>query len=471
MFTLTSTSKVRTCKGYSRREFLKIGSLAFGGLTLPMLLKAQAQAQERGRPLVKDKSVVFLFLQGGPSQIETFDPKMSAPAEIRSITGEVQTRLPGVTFGGTFPRLANRADKLTVVRSFASGNADHQNYVSVAGGNDMRTPMGTLYARVAGANNPRTGMPTNVILPAESVAQNYRFPSNFETQSLQKLVQASQNLGASTGYFDPSGGGELRQNLELRMSRDRLTDRRSLLQQLDTYARAADQTHAFDSVSTYDQQAYDLLMRGVAEAFDLSKEDPRLLAAYDTSNHFNLATVNAWGDMRRSSNLLGKQMLLARRLVENGCGFVTVMDAGWDMHSNNNSPANLGGMYWLGPQVDHAVNAFLEDIEARGLSDKVLLIVTGEMGRTPRIGRTGGRDHWASLTPLLIAGGGLRMGQVIGQSDRQAGAPASDRYTPQHLLSTVMNVLFDIPEVRLAPGLPRDVERAVTSGTPIRELF
>jgi len=470
MFTVSDNSQARTCKGYSRRDLLKIGGLALGGLTLPGLLRAQT---EGARSLVKDKSVVFLFLQGGPSQIELFDPKMSAPAEIRSITGEVQSRIPGVTFGGTFPRLANMADKLAVVRSFASGNADHQNYLTVASGdNPARVPMGTLYGRVAGTNHPRTGMPTNVILPPEAVIQNFRFPSNFETQSLQKLVQASQNLGASYSYFDPSGGGELRQNLELRLPRERLTDRRNLLQQLDTLRRTADQTRVFDNASAYEQQAFDLLLRGVAEAFDLAKEDPRLLARYDTSGMFSLQEVHRWGDMRRSSNLLGKQMLLARRLCEAGCGFVTVMDAGWDMHSNNNSPRNLGGMYWLGPQVDHAVSAFLEDVEARGLSDKILLVVTGEMGRTPRIGREGGRDHWANLTPLMLAGGGLRMGQVIGQSDRQAGTPATERYTPQHLLATIMQVMFDIAEVRLAPGLPRDVERSVTSvGTPIRELF
>jgi Protein of unknown function (DUF1501) len=470
MFTITSTRKTRNCQGVSRRDFLKIGSLALGGLSLPWLL--ETRAKERQRSLVKDKAVVFLFLQGGPTQIETFDPKMSAPEEIRSITGEVQTRLAGVTFGGTFPRLGNLADKVAVVRSFASGNADHQNYMTVAGGdNPTRAPMGTLFARVAGTNNAHTGMPMNILLPAEAVLQNARFPQNFETQSLQKLVQSSQHLGASYSFFDPSGGGELRQNLELRIPRERLTDRRNLLQQLDTYRRQADQTRAFESASAYEQQAYDLLLRGVSEAFDLSKESPGVLARYDTSGMFDLAHVQSWGDMRRSSNLLGKQMLLARRLVEHGAGFVTVMDAGWDMHSNSNSPRNLGGMRLLGPQVDHAVSAFLEDLEVRGLSEKVLLVVTGEMGRTPRIGREGGRDHWANLTPLLIAGGGLRMGQVIGQSDRQAGTPATERYTPQHLLATVMNVLFDTAEVRLAPGLPRDVERAVTAGTAIRELF
>ncbi len=467
MIRITDNSLVRTCRGVQRREFLRIGALALGGLALPQLLQAQ-----EARRMMKDKAVVMLFLQGGPSQIETFDPKMSAPVEIRSITGEVQSRLPGVTFGGTFPKLAAMADKLAIVRSFASGNADHQNYMTVAGGdNPTRAPMGTMYARIAGPNNAQTGIPNNVIIPAEAVSPGLRMPTNFETDSLRKLVQASQNLGANFSYFDPSGGGELRQNLELRIPHDRLADRRALLNQLDTFRRQADQTRAFESAGAYDQQAYDLLLRGVGQAFDLSREDPRLVSAYDTSKQFSLADVHRWGDMRRSSNLLGKQMLLARRLVEHGCGFVTVMDAGWDMHSNNNSPVNLAGMHWLGNQVDHAVAAFLEDVHNRGLSDKIMLIVTGEMGRTPRIGRTGGRDHWATLTPLLIAGGGLKMGQVIGQSDRQAGTPATERYTPRHLLGTVMETLFDTGEVRLQSDLPRDIVNAATAGQTIRELF
>jgi len=468
MLRISVDGQARTCRGRSRREFLQVGSLALGGLTLSRML----QAQESSRGMVKDKAVVLLFLQGGPSQIETFDPKMTAPAEIRSITGAVQTRLPGVNFGGTFPRLAAMADRLAVVRSFASGNADHQNYLTVAGGDSpARAPMGTLYSRIAGPNHPQSGMPNNVILPAEAVSPGLRLQQNFETQSLQKLITAGQHLGANFSFFDPSGGGELRQNLELRIPRARLADRRALLQRLDTFRRESDRTGAFDHANAYDQQAYDLLLRGVSQAFDLAREDPRVLGRYDTSGLFNMTEVNRWGDMRRSSNLLGKQMLLARRLVEAGCGFVTVMDAGWDMHSNNNSPRDMGGMHWLGPQVDHAVSAFLNDIEARGLSDKVLLIVTGEMGRTPRIGRNGGRDHWASLTPLLLAGGGLRMGQVIGQSDRQAGTPATERYTPRHLLGTVMETLFNVGEVRLASDLPRDVVNGASAGLTIRELF
>ncbi|MBV9123923.1 MAG: DUF1501 domain-containing protein, partial [Planctomycetes bacterium] len=456
MLTLLDPFPVRHCQGYSRRELLQIGSLALGGLALADLFRWRARAAEAGR-LTKDRSVVLLFLQGGPSQIETFDPKMAAPEGIRSIFGEVKTVLPGVTFGGTFPKLAALADRLAVVRSFASGNADHQNYVSVAGGNSLKVPLGTLYARVVGANHPRTGIPTNTLVTPEAVASDLKLPQNFETQSLQKLVAASQSLGAGYGFFDPSGGGPLRQDLELQVPRERFDDRRQLLRQLDGFQRRLDATRVFESVSAYEQRAYEVVVRGVAQAFDLSREDPRTVARYDTSSLFGLDEVHKWGDMRRSSNLLGKQLLLARRLVEAGCGFVTVMDAGWDMHSNGNSPKGLAGMKWLGPQVDHAVSAFLEDLRERGLSEQVLLVITGEMGRTPKVNKDGGRDHWANLTPLLLAGGGLKMGQVVGTSDRQAGAPAGDQYTPANLLATVMHTLLDINLVRVTRDVPQNV--------------
>ncbi len=470
MFRLFDKGNVRDCQGVSRREFLRVGSLALGGLSLPGLLSSKALAASSGR-MVKDKAVVLLFLQGGPSHIEFFDPKMSAPAEFRSITGEVQTKIPGITFGGTFPKLAAMTDKIAVVRSFASGNTDHQKYLSVAGANNpFDAPMGSLYSRVAGTINTRTGIPNNSIVIPEAVSPGLKLGSNFETNSMKSLL-GSGKLGPAYAPFDSSGGGDLKKNLELALDRERFGDRKSLLAELDNFKRKMDSTRALDNVDVFQQQAYDVILRGVAQAFDITREDPKTLGKYDTSLIFKQEDLQKYFDMKRATNLLGKQMLLARRLVEAGCGFVTVCDAGWDMHANNNSPKNMAGMTPMGSQVDHAVSAFIDDLHVRGLSDKVLLIVTGEMGRTPRINKNGGRDHYGNLTPLLIAGGGLKMGQVIGQSDRNASNPATEKYTPQNLLATVMNVLFEVGELRVASDIPTGVVKTMTEGKPISELF
>ena len=224
------------------------------------------------------------------------------------------------------------------------------------------------------------------------------------------------------------------------------------------------------SADRFQQQAFDVISRGVAEAFDLRREDPRVIARYDTSGIVSNASLQRWYDMRRASNLLGKQMLLARRLCEAGCGFVTVSDCGWDMHANENSPRNMGLLPHMTLQVDHAVSAFLEDVHARGLQDKILLVITGEMGRTPRLNNNGGRDHHANLTTLAFAGGGLRMGQVIGRSDRIASSPATERYGPPHLMATIMHTLLDVGEVRVQRELGR-VANVLSEGQPIPGLL
>ncbi|HKB38504.1 MAG TPA: DUF1501 domain-containing protein [Gemmataceae bacterium] len=469
MFTLFDSGLARDCQGFSRREFFKVGALSFGGLTLSNLLAARALAAAAGKP-VKDRSVVLLFHQGGPPHIEFFDPKMTAPVETRSINGELKTSLPGVTFGGTFPKLARLAHKLAVVRSYASGNGGHTYQAVASGGNPTRAAMGALYARVAGTNHPVSGMPRNVLILPEAIDPTIKLGKNFETGALPTLTTPG-DLGPSYAAFDPSGGGQLKQNLELKLPRERFDDRRALLKQLDTFKRQVEKTKALDGVDVFQQQAYEVITRGIANAFDLSKEDAKTVARYDTSHLFKLEDITKWFDMRRASNLLGKQLLLARRLCEAGCGFVTVSDCGWDYHANGNSPKNMGGLPSMGGQVDHAVAAFIEDLEARGLSDRILLVITGEMGRTPRLNKNGGRDHWADLTTLAFAGGGLKMGQVIGQSDSKAARPATEKYTPANLLATVMNHLLDVGEVRLMPDLPRDVVKATTEGKPIPGLL
>lgn len=469
MLTIKDDGCAHTCAGYSRREFLSIGALGGGGLTLARLLEMRAEASTTFGKAVRDKSVVFLFLNGGPSHIESFDPKMTAPSEIRSIFGEVSTKHPGISFGAHFPQMAQRADRISVVRSYGSGNGGHS-YQSVASGNNpTKATMGALYSRIVGTNHPQNGIPTNVLVLPEAINPELKLQNNFETGALPTLTDPGE-LGDNFRAFNPQGGGQLTSNMELTLPRERFDDRRSLLTNLDQLRRDAD-AGGLEGTDRYQQQAFDIITGGVADAFDLSKEDPRTVDRYDTSHLFDQAEVSRWHDMKRSSNLLGKQMLLARRLCEAGCGFVTVSDCGWDHHSNNNSPKGLGGFALLGPQVDHAVSAFLDDVRERGLEDKILLVVTGEMGRTPRINKNGGRDHYAELTPLVFAGGGLKMGQIIGQSDDHATRASTTPYRPPHLLATIMNVLFDVGELRLFPGNFGSGQKVIVNGEPIPELI
>ncbi|HET6248410.1 MAG TPA: DUF1501 domain-containing protein [Tepidisphaeraceae bacterium] len=469
MLTLSDHLPDRTCQGYSRRDFLRVGSLALGGLTLAGLLGARAEAGEIARA-VTGKSVVLLFLQGGPPHIEFFDPKMTAPPDFHSITGEVKTALPGVTFGGTFPKLAAMADKLAIVRSYGTNNGEHTYQQVLSGRNALKATMGALYSRIAGTSDPKTGMPSNTLILPESLDPTLKLQRNFETDALPTLT-APGALGATYEAFNTAGGGDLNKDMRLAMSPERFQDRRSLLKSLDAFRRRMDASGAVERADQYQQQAYDVVTGGVASAFDLSKEDPRTIERYDTSKLFDIEELHRWNDMRRASNLLGRQLLMARRLCEAGCGFVTVSDCGWDYHANGNSPKQMAGIHPMGGQVDHAVSAFIEDIYQRGLSDKIMLVVTGEMGRTPRLNKDGGRDHYGKLTTLMLAGGGLKTGQVIGESDPHATEPVTTPYGPENLLATVMRGVLDVAAVRTMPEIPSDVATAISDPEPIRELF
>ncbi len=401
----------------NRRSFLKIGSLALGGLSLAHPLQAKAAAEPR-RPVLKDRSVIFLFLHGGPSQIETFDPKISAPVEIRSATGQVQTRIPGVTFGGSFPKLAALADKVSIVRSFTTGDGNHD-IKPVVGRDTFGANLGSIYARIAGRNHPDTGIPTNILLLPRAV--------DATTQAGQTAFgrfASTGNLGAAYAPFDPSAGSTLQSDMRLAMPMDRLQDRRYLLNQLDQVQWACAERAAIEGMDRMREQALTTVLGGVADAFDLSKEDARVIAGYDTAPLVRPENIdrrwNNYNNYVDNAKSLGKLLLLARRLCERGAGFVTVTtNFVWDMHSDvNNAPVGEGFGY-MGVPLDHALAGFIEDVEARGLSDKILLVVCGEMGRTPRINRNGGRDHWGNLAPLLLAGGGLRMGQLHRPLHRQ----------------------------------------------------
>lgn len=452
-----------------RRSFLQVGGLSLGGLTLGQMLAAQALGGgAAGKAMVKDKAVIFVFMHGGPSQIETFDPKMEAPAGVRSATGEISTALPGITFGGSFPKLAAMANRFAVVRSYRSGDGNHDIKPIVAK-NTLGANMGSLFARVAGANNPLTGMPTNVAL----------FPRAVDPETGPAVDQfgkfdSTGPLGTAFAPFVPGSGGSLQKDMELKLSRDRLDDRRNLLVGLDSLRRDLD-NRGLEGMDKFQQQAFQTILGGVAKAFDLKQESPQTLANFDTAPLVRPDQISRkWNNYPRyvdNAKALGKLLLLARRMVEAGCGFVTVTtNFVWDMHSDANNAGVEEGMQYMAPPFDYALSALLQDLEERGLSEKVLVVATGEMGRTPKINARGGRDHWGGLTPLLLSGGGLKRGVVVGQSTRDAGEPLSEPHGLDNLLATIMHSLIDMGQLRLQSSMPQDLLRALTTPAPIAGL-
>jgi hypothetical protein len=433
MLNLLSDRRYRDCEGASRREFLKIGALGSGALTLPGLLAARAEAKAAGQT-AKDTSVVWIWLGGGPTHVETFDPKLTAPAEYRSVTGEVSTPIAGVTLGGTFPNIARMADKMAFVRSFAHTNSGHgggthfvmtgyDNRVIDNGGLPTRPSIGSIAARVRGANHAQTGMPTYVRLGGIA-------------------ADGPAFLGPAFAPFDPSG--QARKNMTLAVADQRLSDRRVLLAGLDRLKYRADQDNLMDGLDRFEQQAFNLVLGKAPAAFDLKDEDPKLVERYGKG--------------------FGEQLLRARRLCEAGCGFVTVSYGGWDMHGQIKQ-----GLERRSPELDRGVASFVQDVCDRGLSDKILLVITGEFGRTPKVNRNAGRDHWAPLSTLALAGGGLQMGQVVGQSAAKVDVPHSTPIRPQDLMATIFHVLGLDPRTQFVNPGGRPVYM-LEEGQPIAEL-
>lgn len=449
----------------TRRDFLQAGTLALGGLTLPWLLRQQARAAGSDPAFLRKKSVVLLFLSGGASHIETFNPNMDAPSPYCSVTGDVATSIPGVAFGGTFPLLARRAHEMAVVRSFQhpiGGHVEAIVHVLTGGTDPLGTrkagySLGSMVARLSGANDPATGMPVFALLNTDEADPQYRDEAG-------RIEAASEPnaLGAAYRAFNPNGKGDSVRNMTLRIPRERLDDRRALLNSLDQWKSAADRM-AGTGTDRFTEQAFDVILGSAAKAFDLQSERPNVRERYDTEQ-FRV------GKKVFRTSLLGRHMLMARRLVESGCRFVTVHSAGWDMHADVNNPGIVSGMEMLGRPVDRAVSAFLEDLEQRGMSDQVLLIITGDFGRTPRINKNGGRDHWSNLSTLAFAGGGLKVGQVIGQSSAKNDLPLTEPVGPHHVLGTVMHSLFDIPALRLQSGVSRELLSLVERAAPVPGL-
>jgi len=406
--------RYRTCDGVTRRDLMRIGALGIGGATLPNLLRQQADAAEAGRP-VKKKSVILVWLAGGPSHIDMYDLKPNAPAEFRGEFNPIATNVPGIEFGEHLPMQAQIADKLAIVRSAYHTNAGHgmgsqwmltgwQPTIEVS--DNIFPACGAVVAKMQGANDPI--LPAYVNLPR-----------------MLGLGKAAY-LGASYNPFapdnDPNSDGFQVRNLKLpgRVDVARLDRRRGLLGTLDTIRRDIDLAGDIEGLDRFYRDGLEMVTNDKAvQAFDIKQEDAALRERYGRSE-------------------LGQSCLLARRLVEAGVSYVAIQaGGGWDTHGDNfkNLKNNLL------PNYDRAVATLVSDLHDRGLQDDVLVMSFGEFGRTPRINPGAGRDHWPGAMSVLYAGGGLKMGQVVGSTDSKAESPTSKPATPGCVLSTMYHVL------------------------------
>ena len=443
----------RFCDGTRRRDFLRLGAASLLGLPLdlPNLLALQARGATRGAKAAinSDLSVIYVFLKGGLSTIDTFDLKPDAPSDIRGEFGSIPTNIPGVRVCEHLPRVAKIMDKFSQVRSFTHSNADHgggdhymltghQPNAGFNGGlkpNNQYPSYGSLIAHTLG---PRGSVPPYVCLPS-------MHPSG-----------GSAYLGPGAVPFvieaDPSAPNFSVPDMAppLAIDSSRLQARRELLGEVDRYQRSAEiaANSGAKSYSVFSQRAFDLMTSPAAKrAFDLSAESEKLRDAY-------------------GRNTLGQSCIMARRMVEAGVRCVTIDHSNWDTHDANFKVLRDE----LLPKLDMAMSSLFTDLQTRGLLEKTLVLVTGEFGRTPKINKNAGRDHWSRCFSVMLGGGGIQGGRVVGVSDKWAQDPAENPYGPEDLAATMFTLLGVNPkdEVITPDGRPIAI---VNGGRVIKELI
>ena len=437
---------------------------------MPELLRLQA-ASAAGKQPPSDTAVIQIWLGGGHSQFETFDPKPEAPSEYRGPYGVIPTRHSGISFCEKLPRTAQVIDKAALIRSITHTTNGHYvaaHWLSTGYPGNISPPThpssGSIVSHFRGAND--AGLPPYVLLSHEQT-RNPVIGAVMGTGYLG--VQHAPFTVLQDPYrdgFKPEKVAEATSNLTLAndLTIDRVDDRRSLLKQLDRFARNADASRQMEGIDKFTVAALDMVTSGRARAaFDLSREPDHVRKLYGP---------HRWGQMA----------LLARRLVESGVTFVTINTAPdslcWDWHRNivddkrpaDGSDGPSRGMEHHGPPLDQMVSALLTDIYQRGIDKKVMLVVWGEFGRTPRVNKTGGRDHWGALMSILVAGGGLKVGQVIGASNSKGEMPSERPIHPTDVLATMYRHLgIDLSgETINNAGRPIPL---LPSGRPIAELI
>jgi hypothetical protein len=435
----------------SRRSFLQIGTFGLAGLTLPQLLKAEAAAGIRSSP----RSVILIYLVGGPPHQDLFDLKPNAPKEIAGPWRPIATNVTGIQICEALPRLARIMDKLVIVRSLVGNQNDHD-AVQVFNGHHPRKPAPSGGWPQLGSNVAKLQGPFDRAVPP--------FISLCYTCTHGPYNEPGPGfLGPSFAPFRPMGPS--REDMVLRgIAMNRLGDRKALLKSFDRLRRDLDAAGTMQGMDHFTEQAFGLLTSSrLANALDLSREDPRVVARYGTGDPKIFMDGNGAPRVPQS-------LLMARRLIEAGARVVTLNYSKWDWH---------GGSYGTifkreaedFPVFDQCVSALVEDLHQRGLDRDCTVIVMGEFGRTPKISAQVGRDHWPQVNCALLAGGGMKTGQVIGTTDRIAGQAASHPVTFGELYATLYrNLGIDAATATLVDLSGRPQHLVEDSARPLREL-
>ncbi|HUY89388.1 MAG TPA: DUF1501 domain-containing protein [Pirellulales bacterium] len=437
----------RLCDGLTRRELLTIGALGFGGLALPELLRAESQ-QGVGK---SQKAIIMIYLCGAPPHQDMYDLKMQAPAEIRGEFQPIETNVPGIEICEHLPRLAKIMDKLVPIRSvYGSPDGAHDSFICYTGRTVRQQPpggwpsVGSTLSKLLGPATPE--IPPFVGLSPRAGHPPYGSPGH------------PGFLGPAHGAFRPNGEGQ--SDLTLNgISVERLGDRKELLLQIDRLRRDLDASGKMQALDAFTEQALGVLTSSkLADALDVSKEDPRVRERYGKGDPRN------YGDGAPRNQ---EHFLVARRLVEAGARCVTLNFGRWDFHSQNFSEFKNTH----GPQFDQCLSALVEDLYERGLDKDVSVVAWGEFGRTPIINKDAGRDHWPQVGGALLAGGGLKTGQVIGATDRLGGTPVERPVHFGEVLATLYRQFGLDPNAITLRDLAGRPQYLVDQHAPMPELI
>lgn len=451
MLTLFGRNSSTLCDGVTRRNFLKIGGLGVlsGGLNLSNLFQSEAKA---GTKSTRHKAVINVFLGGGPPHQDLFDLKMDAPAEIRGEMRPIKTNVSGIEICEVFPRLARQMNHCAIIRSVVGLRDEHASHQCFTGWPSNgpsamkalggRPSIGAVATKLLGSVDP--AVPSFVGLAARTQHTPWSDPG------------AYGYLGPTFAPFKPDGPGMANMTLK-GMTLDDLQNRRKLCTSFDGLRKEIDSTGLLDGADSATQRAFDVLTSSrLVDALDLNKEDPRIRDRYGDGKPYQFQYDGA--------PTCNEQFLIARRLIEAGVRVVTLSYGRWDSHGQNFKLVRDHGA-----KLDQCLSALIEDLEQRGMLDDVCIAVWGEFGRTPRINKEAGRDHWSPVSCAFLAGGGLKMGKVIGSTNR-LGEYAKDRPVPfPDIVATLYHVL-GIDTTKTTINDPTGRPQYLVEGQPLPEL-